>query len=99
MGRLDERMDALHQAGSGASEPEAGAPVGPSAEEEATLLSIRGESAPVTAVPTPREEPPPKLPPLEGLVGRIPPGVRDALDELFRAKFTLVRRVPPSALK
>jgi hypothetical protein len=73
--------------------------VGPSTEEEATLLATRNEPVTVTAGPAPREEPPLKLPPLEGLVGRIPPGVRDALDELFRAKFTLVRRVPPSSLK
>ncbi|MSU69965.1 MAG: hypothetical protein EXS39_04165 [Opitutaceae bacterium] len=39
------------------------------------------------------------LPPLEELVKRIPPGVRDALDDFFRAKFTSVRRVPKKALK
>ena len=33
-----------------------------------------------------------KLPELEELLARVPAGVRDALDELFRAKFTSVRR-------
>jgi hypothetical protein len=39
------------------------------------------------------------LPPLEQLVARIPAGVREALEDLFRAKFTRVRRVSPVALK
>lgn len=39
-----------------------------------------------------------KLPSLEPLVARLPAATRTALDELFRAKFTLVRRVPESAL-
>ena len=39
------------------------------------------------------------LPELESLVARIPPDVREMLDELFRAKFTRVRRVPRKALK
>jgi len=39
------------------------------------------------------------LPPLEKLVGRIPAETREALDELFRAKFTSVRRLPGKAFK
>jgi hypothetical protein len=39
------------------------------------------------------------LPALEELVKRIPPESRELLDELFRAKFTGVRRVPAKALK
>ncbi len=39
------------------------------------------------------------LPPLEGLVNRIPAPTRALVDELFRAKFVTVRRVPKSALK
>jgi hypothetical protein len=39
------------------------------------------------------------LPPLEELVKRIPPEVREVLDELFRAKFVTVKRVPAKALK
>ena len=39
------------------------------------------------------------LPPLDDLVKRIPPHVREVLDDLFRAKFTGVRRVPKKSLK
>jgi hypothetical protein len=34
-----------------------------------------------------------RLPALEELVARVPPSVLAALDDLFRAKFTGVRRV------
>jgi hypothetical protein len=36
---------------------------------------------------------------MEELVKRIPSESRDLLDELFRAKFTGVKRVPAKALK
>ena len=39
------------------------------------------------------------LPPLDTLIGRLSPEVRETLDDLFRAKFTAVRRVPKKALK
>lgn len=39
------------------------------------------------------------LPPLDSLVSRVPPEVREVLDELFRARFTGVRRVSSRALK
>jgi len=39
------------------------------------------------------------LPPLEELVNRIPTGVRETLDELFRAKFVTVRKIPTRQLK
>jgi hypothetical protein len=39
------------------------------------------------------------LPPLEDLVKRIPLATRDLLEELFRARFVTVKRVPKSALK
>jgi hypothetical protein len=39
------------------------------------------------------------LPPLDDLVKRIPANVREVLDELFRARFVTVKRVPKSALK
>jgi hypothetical protein len=35
------------------------------------------------------------LPPLEELVARVPPSVLAALDDIFRAKFTGVRRISP----
>ena len=39
------------------------------------------------------------LPSLDELVQRIPVEVREALDDLFRAKFTTVKRIPRKALK
>ena len=39
------------------------------------------------------------LPPLDELVRRIPADVRGLLDDLFRAKFTAVKRMPSKALK
>lgn len=39
------------------------------------------------------------LPDLETLVKRIPPEVREALDDLFRVKFVHVQRLPASTLK
>ena len=40
-----------------------------------------------------------ELPPMEDLVKRIPMPTRDLLEELFRARFVTVKRVPSSALK
>jgi hypothetical protein len=67
----------------------------PDAADESSFLSearFRGEApAPVSTrspVPVLGEN----LPPLEELVSRVPAGVRGVLDELFRAKFTAVRR-------
>ena len=39
------------------------------------------------------------LPPMEDLVQRIPAPTRALVEELFRARFVTVKRVPPSALK
>ena len=39
------------------------------------------------------------LPALDDLVKRIPSHVRETLDDLFRARFVTVRRVPERALK
>ncbi len=39
------------------------------------------------------------LPTIEELVDRIPAGVRDTLEDLFRVKFVKVQRVPKRALK
>ena len=35
-----------------------------------------------------------KVPPLDEMVERVPPALRGLLDDLFRAKFTGVRRFP-----
>ena len=40
-----------------------------------------------------------ELPPMEDLVKRIPMPTRDLLEELFRARFVTVKRLPQSALK
>lgn len=49
------------------------------------------------------EETPPEekgeLPPMEDLVKRIPAPAREVLEELFRARFVTVKRIPQSALK
>ena len=39
------------------------------------------------------------LPQLDALIEKIPPNVRETLDELFRARFTSVQRVPKQVLK
>lgn len=39
------------------------------------------------------------LPALDDLLQRIPADVRETLDELFRAKFVAVRRIPKKALE
>jgi hypothetical protein len=60
-------------------------------------LSAAG--GPDVASPLPSAADKKNLPPLDPLVARLPAETRAALDELFRAKFTAVRRVPESALK
>jgi hypothetical protein len=69
----------------------------PDEAEEAAFLSeaaAQGESTPER----PRDADAPvlgdRLPPLDELVARVPPGLREMLDEHFRAKFTAVRRFP-----
>lgn len=39
------------------------------------------------------------LPPMEKMMERIPPPVREMLDDLFRARFVRVTRIPRRALK
>ncbi len=39
------------------------------------------------------------LPPMEDLVKRIPGPARELMEELFRARFVTVKRVPKTALK
>jgi hypothetical protein len=54
---------------------------------------------PARAAPAPPPEETGELPPLDDLVQRIPPATRTLIDELFRAKFIAVRRLPQSAFK
>lgn len=71
----------------------------PDETAESAFLSeakARGEAVTTSAV----EETSTKgLPPLEELVKRVPPAVHEALEDLFRAKFIAVRRIPKQALK
>lgn len=72
------------------------------AEEGAMIeeLRTRGEALPVRPPAEPDDNGArAALPALDELVARVPPGVREVLDELFRARFTAVRKVPARALK
>lgn len=74
-----------------------------SAESEFLAESrARGEPVTVTkpvATAAAEEADPKSLPQLDDLVKRIPPEVRTILEELFRAKFLTVRRLPKSVFK
>jgi hypothetical protein len=79
-------------------------PSGPSDAEESSFLADQvdaGAVAPDTLShvlpPLPAEEG--SLPPLDDLVQRIPAPTRALLDELFRAKFITVKRLPREAFK
>ncbi|HYC70899.1 MAG TPA: hypothetical protein VEB66_06815 [Opitutaceae bacterium] len=105
--RFDEGAVALVETETNGAPPaaEEGAPVGPSEGEEAAFLAEQrtvkgtGPVAATRAGAASEEEPATSLPPLEDLVNRIPAPTRALLDELFRAKFVTVKRVPKSALK
>lgn len=78
------------------------APAGPSSEEEAAFLAQEREMGVVTPALMHAETPPEEkgdLPPMDDLVKRIPMPARDLMEELFRAKFVTVKRIPKSALK
>lgn len=79
------------------------APVGPSAEEEAAFLAENPTSesyyAQGPAAGAMEAEPAGALPPMEDLVKRIPLPARELMEELFRARFVTVRRIPKTALK
>ena len=86
-----------------ASDEEAGVSW-PDDTAESSYLAEARERGEMTATAAPKVEEkedadPKALPSLDELVERIPPGVREVLDDLFRAKFTKVRRIPRSALK
>jgi hypothetical protein len=59
----------------------------------------RGETIPIADSPALEEIETKSLPELEELVKRIPAEVRATLDELFRARFVSVKRVPKKVLK
>jgi len=78
------------------------APVGPSADEEADYLAEQ-KFAPASIAPTPPADDDAAekgdLPGMDELVKRVPAAVLTMMDELFRAKFVKVQRVPKRALK
>lgn len=80
---------------------EGDAPAGPSSEEEAAFLAQEREGGIVSGVLPPAEstEEPGNLPPMEDLVKRIPAPARELMEELFRARFVTVKRIPKAALK
>lgn len=80
----------------------ADAPAGPSSEEEAAFLAQEREMGIVTPTLMHVEAPPEEkgeLPPMEDLVKRIPMPTRELMEELFRARFVTVKRIPQAALK
>ena len=80
---------------------DAGAPVGPGELEESAFLAEQQSNAPKAAVPAPLEadERTVALPPMDELIHRIPVATRELMDQLFRAKFITVKRLPVSAFK
>ena len=70
----------------------------PSPAEEAAFLG--GPPAAVLPTPLPAVPVPARAtPPLEELIQRLPAELRGTLEELFRARYTAVRRIPPEALQ
>jgi hypothetical protein len=103
-GPVAERREALASIEATSPVDDAGEPNWPDDAAETAFLSEareRGESvAPSRAkneVAVDTDAIP--LPSLDELVQRIPADVREALDDLFRAKFTTVQRIPRKALK
>ncbi len=86
-----------------ASEETGGATWPDESAEAAFLADARERGEPVVATKTadeaPEENDSKALPPLNELVERIPTEVRETLEELFRARFVNVKRMPKKALK
>ncbi len=82
---------------------EIGAPIGPGEVEETAFLAEQGTTSPpkpmpvvATAQDSATDAP---IPPMDELIHRIPPAARELIDQLFRAKFITVKRMPVSAFK
>ena len=58
-----------------------------------------GPEPAIAAPDAPEPEEPRAVPSLDELVKQIPAGARELLDDLFRAKFATVQRIPAAALK
>lgn len=78
-----------------------GVPVGPGELEESAFLAEQQAAAPKSAASVLDEakEHSVALPPMDDLIQRIPASTRDLVDQLFRAKFITVKRLPVSAFK
>ncbi len=76
-------------------------PQWPDAAAEASFLAENGSAASSRTAPTTVDEAvdPKQLPTVDQLVARVHPSVREKLEELFRAKFVSVKRVPKGWLK
>ncbi len=79
-------------------------PTWPDDAVESAFLAEAKERGEIVAPPKPAEdagedEDPKAMPGVTDLVAKIPPNIRDALEDLFRAKFVRVVRVPKKALK
>ena len=68
------------------------------ARENGEVVTPAAPVAPVVREAASEDDSKAALPALDSLVQRIPAEVRETLEELFRAKFTAVRRVPTKAL-
>jgi hypothetical protein len=93
------RTESNERVGDAALHPEPEAPW-PGSTDEASFLAdqrVSGIIPPAGSANEPTDLSP--LPSLEELVQRIPAEARAALDDLFRAKFSGVRRVSKKSLK
>ena len=76
--------------------------MGPTSEEEGAFLTAEAAAEPVPLAVSPTsdaEDDTGDLPPLEDLITRIPGAARELIEELFRARFVTVKRIPKAALK
>lgn len=83
---------------------ESGGSAWPDESAEAAFLADARERGETVVAVKSGEEPPEEtdgkaLPPLDELVKRISPEIRETLEDLFRARFVAVKRLPRKAFK
>ncbi|HRE07092.1 MAG TPA: hypothetical protein PKX00_15875 [Opitutaceae bacterium] len=81
-----------------------GPPLDVLAADEASMGSLSADVPRVAVEAAPRREAAGEAenlptPPLDGLIERIPAPVRELMDELFRARYVKVTRIPAAVLK
>lgn len=96
--------EAVAPGDTGGGDTPAEVPVWPDDAVESAFLAEAKERGEVSAPPKPpedagEEDDPKAMPAIGDLVAKIPPPVREALEDLFRAKFVRVVRVPRKVLK